>query len=277
MKRVFARLLLVFDLFLSGALFLAAAPEGAGQTVELPILMYHHIHSSPDRWGAYVISPETFENDLRYLKELGYESVSLSELLAFSKGEGTLPEKPILISFDDGHKSFQTYALPLLEKYDMSAVVAVVGAYTEAYSQTSDHNVSYAYLSYEELRELAASPHVEIISHSYALHDTKGRLGCKILPGESREVYEALLKEDIRLQGEGFQRELGFLPVAFAYPFGAGCPEAKEILKEAGFEVLFTCTEKVNRLTGDPAELLSLGRFNRPHGLSSWEMMEKFR
>ena len=55
------------------------------------------------------------------------------------------------------------------------------------------------------------------------------------------------------------------------------CSMGIQLLEEAGFEVLFTCTEKVNRLTGDPAELLSLGRFNRPHGLSSWEMMEKFR
>ena len=71
---------------------------------------------------------DILEGDLRYIAEHGYTAVSVGEILDYCAGRGELPEKPILITFDDGQLSVLTYALPLLERYDMCAVAAVVGA-----------------------------------------------------------------------------------------------------------------------------------------------------
>ncbi|MBR6521240.1 MAG: polysaccharide deacetylase family protein, partial [Oscillospiraceae bacterium] len=122
-------------------LMLCLPSARAQQSVQLPILMYHHISTDPSRLGDYVVSPETFENDLKYLSRLGYTSISLAELIAYVDGRGSLPEKPIMITFDDGQRSFAEYALPLLEKYDMCAVAAIVGKYADDYTQSGDMNV----------------------------------------------------------------------------------------------------------------------------------------
>jgi len=275
-RRIAAYLLLFCNLCLILCLFVAALDIREGTKIPLPIIMYHHIHSSPDRWGAYVVSPDTFEEDLRYLRSEGYETVSIKDLLAFVEEGAPLPEKPIMLSFDDGHASFQAYALPLLEKYDMCAVIAVVGAYTDASSASEDHNISYAYLSWEELQALHENSHVEIISHSYNMHENSERVGCMIYAGESSEHYRVSLNQDAEQMEAGFLSHLGEIPIAFAYPFGAACSEAQELLRDRGYQLLFTCRERVNYLSGAEEELLSLGRFNRPNYMSSWEFFHQF-
>ena len=104
----------------------------AGESRELPVVMYHHISADPARAGDYIVTPDILEGDLRYIAEHGCTAVSVGEILDYCAGRSELPEKPILITFDDGQLSVLTYALPLLEKYDMCAVAAVVGAYCDA-------------------------------------------------------------------------------------------------------------------------------------------------
>ena len=108
---------------------LTAPARAEPDEVTLPAVMYHHIDADAASSGAYVITPETFESDLRWLRVHGYESVSVRELLDWEAGTGSLPEKPVLLTFDDGQESFHAWALPLLEKYGMCAVAAVVGRY----------------------------------------------------------------------------------------------------------------------------------------------------
>lgn len=268
LKKIVTIVLLVCNVFIIFSMFVAAKAQDEG-TMALPILMYHHIHSSPSRWGTYVVSPETFEGDLQYLQENGYTTVSMAELLAFVQGEGELPEKPVMITFDDGQVSFETYALPLLEKYGMCAVLSVVGCYTDTYTECMDHNYNYACFSWIELVELAASPYVELASHSYNMHsNSNGRMGCKIKQGEDVDTYTRIFSADLASMEEHFLQYLGEKPFAFAYPYGGVCAEAKAMLQENGYSILFTCREHVNQLTGDPQELLSLGRFNRPNSMS---------
>ena len=105
-----------------------AAVDSAGG-VSLPVLMYHSIAPVPET--QYCISPETLESDLQYLQEHHYTAVSPEELIAYTEGTGDLPEKPVLLTFDDGLYNNLSLALPLLEKYDMCAVISVVGSFDE--------------------------------------------------------------------------------------------------------------------------------------------------
>jgi hypothetical protein len=94
----------------------------------LPIVMYHQLTADKSKAGKYVLTLEQFEKDLIYLKENGYVSVTLNQLFDFANGISDLPEKPFMITFDDGCETIYSYALPLLEKYGFNAVCFVIGS-----------------------------------------------------------------------------------------------------------------------------------------------------
>ena len=93
--------------------------------------------------------PKQLDEDLRYIQERGYTPVSAAELQAYVAGEGELPERPILITFDDGYKSSFVYAYPALKKYGMKGILAVIGIHSEYYSEIDDDNVNYAHATWE--------------------------------------------------------------------------------------------------------------------------------
>ncbi|MBR1738650.1 MAG: polysaccharide deacetylase family protein, partial [Firmicutes bacterium] len=82
----------------------------AENTVELPIIMYHNITEKYDMTGKYAVMRTQFENDLKYIKENGYTTITAKELINYAENNGQLPEKPIMITFDDGYESFYAYA-----------------------------------------------------------------------------------------------------------------------------------------------------------------------
>ena len=263
---------LIFCAYVMTLAALALPGRAEDEKVRLPIIMYHHVCADPARAGDYVVTPETFENDLKYLQEQGYTAISVAELLTWSRGEGELPEKPVMLTFDDAQDSFRVYALPLLEKYGMCAVVAVVGNYADEYTESGDTNVNYAYMSWDTIGEIAASGQVEIASHTQSMHSPSGaRRGCQINPGEDEASYTQTFGADLESVESSIVRATGKSSVAFAYPFGFTCAEAERVLVSHGFSVAFTCTERVNVLSHEPMELLRLGRFNRRSGPSSAE------
>ena len=86
----------------------------------MPVIMYHTILNSRD--GVYIVSEAQLENDLKELIARGYEFVFPSEVAEFVSGEGSLPEKPVMLTFDDGHYNNLYYGLPILEKYGAKAI-----------------------------------------------------------------------------------------------------------------------------------------------------------
>lgn len=247
----------------------AAMAGASGGKVTLPIVMYHHILKEQACLGDYTISPEEFRGDLQFLKENGYTPISMEDLLRYTQEGTPLPEKPVMITFDDGYESFYAYAYPILQEFHYPAVLAVIGRYADQYTDGPDHHIRYSHCDWTELQEMVDSGLVEVENHSYNMHQNQGgRHGAKKLPGESTEQYCQALREDIgKLQAEIGER-LGYTPTTFVYPFGFISPEAKPLLRELGFSAALTCEEKLNHLTGDPEELYNLHRFNRPHGTS---------
>lgn len=249
--------------------------QTTAQGTPLPILMYHSILKDPARGGDYVVSPQLLESDLAFLKRRGYTSLLPSELYeAVTKGEA-LPPKPVMITFDDGFLNNLTYGLPLLEKYGMKATVAVVGSYSERFSDTPDPNPAYAHLSWDDITELTQSGRVEIANHSYDMHKKEGRKGTRRKFGEDEADYYKALVQDVGKTQSLLEQHCGMVPTAFAYPYGSISRESVAVLQEMGFNVLFTCSEKVNMINGDVNQLLSLGRFNRPNGISTERFMKK--
>lgn len=245
-----------------------------GDGVRLPILMYHSVLQNPSALGKYVVSPETLEADLHWLSANGYTTVLSSDLIAYTRENKPLPEKPIMLTFDDGHANNLLYVLPLLEKYDMRAMICVVGKYSETYSEGSDHNPSYAYLSWEEIRTLTESGRVEIANHSYDMHKQEGRKGASRKRFEHREDYAAILREDLSKTQALLLEHCNITPIAFSYPFGAVCEDSFETVRLLGFMVSLGCAERVNLVT-DADSLYCMGRFNRPSGIGTEEFMKR--
>lgn len=279
-RRLHILIMVALVMLLSAALLTMQTVSvlSAQEGVRLPVVMYHQLTNSASRAGKYVLTVEQFEKDLEYLKEKGYETVTVNQLLAFSEGKGELPEKPVMITFDDGCETLYAYALPLLKKYGFTAVGFAVGALADSYTELNDHNLNYSCLNWAEIKEMCDSGVVDIQSHSYDLHkNTVERSGAKKKKGETFEQYYEFLSSDAAKMKEEMIRNTGKAPVAFAYPFGSYSPESAEILNKCGIKMAFTCEEKVNIIRKTESEwLFRLGRYNRPYGISSVSFFEKW-
>jgi len=270
-----ALLLLATGLTLTHALHIEATAQPGGEAVPLPIIMYHSILKASAAQGKYVVSPAVLETDMQYLQENGYTTVSIAELTAYVEKGQPLPEKPVILSFDDGNLNNLSYVVPLLEKYDMKAVISVVGEFVEKAVAEDDPNPAYAYLTWEEICQVLASGHVEIGNHTFALHNSSGRRGAAPLKGESKEQYQKLLRDDLQELQNCLEAYCGVEPLVFTYPYGFVHRDSLPVVQEVGFKASFGCSEKINYITRDPACLFCLGRYNRPAGLSTAAFMKK--
>ncbi len=248
-----------------------------GEPQELPVVMYHKFTTKASKAGKYNITCEQFEQDLKFLKENGYTSITVEDLLNYMDGKLKLPEKVIMITIDDGFETVYTYALPLLKKYNFTAVAFIIGSVTDYYSYIDDHNLSYSCLDWETVRLLAEGDRIEIQNHSYDLHKINGgRSGSKKKHSESLEEYEKILTEDLVTMQNLTSENAGCVPTAFAYPYGSYSPESLTILKKIGFRAVFVCEERVNKIEKTESEwLFRLGRYNRSSGLGSASFFAK--
>lgn len=249
------------------ALLMSAAPEGG---IPLPAVMYHGLLKDYRYQNNFFISPRLFEKDLKYLKENSYTPVFIKDLIAYVDEGLPLPEKPILITFDDGYYNNYVYAYPLLRQYDMKAVISIIGEFTDKASLIKDKNPNYSYLTWDEIKEMSASGLVEIQNHSYSMHSNDySRRASMQNPGESIDQYRAALQEDVGLLQEKILETTGMLPTAFTYPFGAISQSSREILQDMGFRATLSCREGINFITRDPDSLYRLKRILRTPGKSS--------
>jgi peptidoglycan/xylan/chitin deacetylase (PgdA/CDA1 family) len=253
----------------------AMATENEG--IALPVIMYHNISEKSHLLGTYTVSPEVIESDIKYLLDNGYTTVSCEEVLSYCKGEGELPEKPIMLTVDDGFESFYAYMYPLLKKYGCKAVISPIGSCIDSFTEQEDHNLDYAYLTWEELKEMSDSGLVEIANHTYNLHsDDKGRIGCGRKRGEGDADYRAVLTGDIGKMQTKIKQFTAMDCTVFTYPYGKISDGSEEVLKELGFELVFTCNGKVNYLKQEESDIVVLGRFNRPNGKSTYDFFNKY-
>ena len=163
-------------------------PPELEQTGPLPILMYHDVTEEPTSDNPMVVTTEKLEGDLCWLKENGYHTILPRELTA---GE-PLPEKPVMITFDDGYVSNYRLLFPLLQKYQMKAAICLI------VSLTDEDPEGHGHLTWDMCREMQASGLVEIASHTYALHNleqngdyfAKGVNGIQRKTGESSWQFQ---------------------------------------------------------------------------------------
>jgi peptidoglycan/xylan/chitin deacetylase (PgdA/CDA1 family) len=219
--------------------------------VEVPILVYHRIRqavwfrSRAER--RLTVTPEIFDDQMKYLRDNGYRVITLANLVDHLTNSSQLPEKPVIISFDDGWEDQFVYALPRLEEYHYSATFFVVTNFVG----------SSGFVSWPQLRKLLDAG-MEIGSHTRShprldkINDTD-RLWDQI--STSKQILES---------------QLGATVDEFAYPFGSYNAAAALIVKSAGYKAARACC--VGRVQSDvyalravmaPTDLARFGSYLR--------------
>ena len=236
--------------------------------INLPIIMYHSILKSQS--GDYIVHPEVLENDLAYISSNGYTTITMTDLINYVYEDSPLPEKPIIITFDDGHYNNLGYAVPLLKKYKIKAVISIVGKYTDTFSTSDEANLNYGYLRWKDITQLIDDGTIEFQNHTYDLHSINSRKGCMKKSNESLDSYTSMLSQDILKLQEEFKVNTNYTPNTFTYPFGAISKESLNIIKNLGFKASLSCSTGVNHITKNKECLYGLKRNNRPSNISTY-------
>jgi peptidoglycan/xylan/chitin deacetylase (PgdA/CDA1 family) len=239
----------------------------------VPIIMYHKITKNKSQLNKWAITNDEFESDLKYLDENGFNAVFMSDLVNYVEDGGKLPRNPIVLTFDDGDASVYNDAMPLLKKYGMKAVIAVIGSATDECTEESK-KYRVPHMTWPQIAEMTESGIFEVQNHSYDMHKGAGAAKKR---GESKdEQYKRLAKDLTKMQARVTEMT-GRHPNTFVYPFGAMSGWTEEISKKLGFAATLTCHDKLNIITrGERDSLIGLGRTIRPHGKSSASVFSKF-
>ena len=187
--------------------------------------MYHDFMEGGVPPTDWVITTEMFREDLQWLQDNGYTTVLPRELAAGKLDSGeALPEKMVMLTFDDGYTSNYTLALPLLREYGAKAVVALIGSHID--------RCEAGFLTWDQCREMNESGHFEFGSHTYDHHIREGINGIARLAGESQSDYTDRIRADIAQSVSTIETELGSPVTYFAYPLGKVDSWANGILAE---------------------------------------------
>jgi len=263
MKKSVMILLVVF--LISFGVSSSAAETDSRDSIEIPVFMYHDVLENPRRWGEYCISPAAFEADLQYFKDNGYSTIVAQDLIDYVKHGKPLPEKPVVLTFDDGYYNNVYYAEPLLAKYNMQAIIFVNGQFCEQSTVENAVNPNYSYVLWDELREMHKRGVWDVQSHSWGLHSyTKGRNGATRRRGETEEEYSKMMADDCARISAAIELFTGRKPVAFAYPYGSANRESEQQLRANGIGITFQSYQRMATFRqGDAASLSLVTRFLR--------------
>ena len=195
--------------------FEARAWRPAPSSVEIPILLYHHV--VPDHaQGVLYVTPDGFEQHLRYLRDNGYQSVSFGDLADGLEYGAPLPERPVILSFDDGWENQYQHAFPLLQKYGFTGTFYVVSGYI-------DHQ---NFMTTEQLKTMMAAGMV-IGGHSHT-HPALAGAG------------SARLHDEVAASKAWLEDRLGVAIDSFAYPYGSYSASTVAAVKAAGYRTART-------------------------------------
>ena len=245
----------------------AAIKQSEKNEINIPIIMYHAVSDVSSIQGDYVISSQEFENDLRYLKGEGYKTIFINDIVNFVSGNGKLPDKPIVLTFDDGYYNNYLYVFPLIKKYNMKASISPVAYFSEMYTESGEVSECYSHCTWQQLKEMAESGYIELGNHSYNYHACDGvHNGIGQTNGEGDEDYSKRITDDLTTAQNMIFDNTGVRWEFLAYPFGVYNENSEKIIKPMNFKAALTCASGVNRIKeGEIDKLYNLRRLIRPH------------
>lgn len=227
------------------------ATEENHKTNGLAICMYHYVYDKDnppkEELNSNFIEVHALEEELKYLSENNYYYPTWEEVQKYVQGEILLPEKSVVLTFDDGAYSFLNLGVPLFEKYKIPVTSFLIGN-----------------IDGEKKVKKYASEYMTFQSHSYNMHRGGGNIGHGgIFPVMSHDDAVADLQKSIEIGGNGD---------AFAYPYGDYNDSCVQAVKDAGFKCAVT-TEYGRAKVGDDPLLLPRVRMSMGQSLESFKKL----
>ncbi|OUQ82282.1 polysaccharide deacetylase family protein [Flavonifractor sp. An100] len=248
----------------------------------VPVLMYHHFIQEGPSEADTVVTAQRFGEQVKALREAGYTAVTPEQVIRYVDGKEKLPEKPVMITIDDGYTSNLEIAAPILERYGMKATIFVIGINV---GQTVYPHTGQALdpprFSWDQVRPWVEKGVICVQSHTYDLHQRSeyglsGRDGVLRISGESEEEYIQTLREDLIKAREGLRQGLGVELDALAFPFGLYSSQAVEELAEQGVRMTFSTNWGCRRVVpGWNRTLQCMERMWICDGLTGEELLSK--
>lgn len=194
--------------------------------INIPILTYHHINhitqDTSESKKSLTVTPENFELQIVWLKSQGYESISLNDILLYSKGLALPPEKPIIFTFNEGHEDAFENGIPILKKYGF---VGSFGVITQFSGFKYEEN---SYASWSTIKKAKAQG-MEIISQTQDHFDAT-----------NPKYEDSFILRSLTGSQEDIKKNLGETVPILIYPFGRYDERFLKLVKEAGFELGIT-------------------------------------
>jgi peptidoglycan/xylan/chitin deacetylase (PgdA/CDA1 family) len=257
----------------------------SGKARAVPVLMYHHVSTSP---GMITVSPEHFAAQMAYLAYAGYRTLGAEQLSAYLSGE-SMPEKSIVITFDDGYLDNWVHAHPVLQQYGFKAICFLVSSWPgagairphafnaslDALPRLLDHHagecaieqgqIDDVIVRWSEIEAMRDAGTFEFHSHTHT-HVRWDQVKA------SREEKRDGLQSDLIAARETLRKRLGDVSDHLCWPQGYYDDDYREIAREAGFRHFYTChvgtNARVRRTTHDAERSINrLEVRNRP---ASW-------
>ncbi len=210
--------------------------------VTVPILMYHHIGPVED--SPWWVPPDVFERQLQSLRAQGYTAILPSDLAAHLRWGKPLPLRSVIITFDDGYLDSLAVAEPLLAKYGLRGIVYLV---TDCVGDSPQRRKTFEgsdTLVWSEVRAMRARGTLAFGGHS-RIHQNLAVAEDPFFP--VRECYLQI------------EKNAGFKPDSFCYPYGQYNERVVEAVRQAGFTTAMVCRDAVARV-GPGVNLLTLPR-----------------
>lgn len=230
------------------------SPVIAAEENGVMILCYHDVVEHP--YNTFTITPNTLKEHFEFLKKNGYHPISLDQYLEASMQSTPLPNKPILLTFDDGYLSLYTKVYPLLKEYNYPAVSAIVTSWTD-YAPPDVGEV----VTWGQIREMEKSGLISFASHTHQSHrsaimNPQGDSGkitetLQYIHGqyESIAIYHQRIQSDLKQSQAVFEKELGHKVKAIAWPYGSYTKSAIDIAQKEGFTLFLGLDGGFNSLT----------------------------
>jgi len=220
----------------------AGVTPGGYQIV--PILTYHNLAEQAK--GRLVLAAASFREQMRYLKTNGYRVVSLADFVEFTRLNRQLPQRAVVLTFDDGYHAFKDFAYPVLKELGFTATLFIYTDWVGA---------GRGALSWNDLRELSAAG-FDIQAH------TKTHADLRRATGETEAQYARRMQAELEQPQELFNRNLGHRSQILAYPYGRWEEGLLPKVKEYGYIAAFSVRRQGNAsfvrpLTGHRSQIYS--------------------
>ena len=200
----------------------------------VPVLCYHNL--APQSKGRMILAAKVFEEQMRYLKNQGYRVINLKEFVEFVSLKRQLPRRSVLLTFDDGYRSFLQYAVPVLKELGFTATLFIYTDYVGAGGN------AFTWADLKKLQQEGFDVQAHSKSHGDMLRAAK----------EPANEYEKRLEAELAQPRALFQKNLGFAPEILAYPYGRQDDAVVRRTKERGYTAAFTVRRQASPSFVDP-------------------------